>query len=90
MTCEVQPLLDAIAAAVPGPPMAAFEAVSRACKHSHNPVSYEDLCHTRPIFNIVFSTSSEECRQYDGPIVIERGQHHHRPATPKLVKCKDC
>ena len=47
MTCEVQPLLDAIAAAVPGPPMAAFEAVSRACKYSHNPVSYNNLCHTR-------------------------------------------
>ena len=50
--CEVQPLLDAIAAAVPGPPMAAFEAVSRACKHGHSPVSCDCPCHTRPKMQI--------------------------------------
>ena len=34
MTCEAHPLPEAMAAAVPGPPMAALEAVRSACSHS--------------------------------------------------------
>lgn len=34
MTCEAHPLPEAMAAAVPGPPIAALEAVRSACSHA--------------------------------------------------------
>ena len=46
MTCEVHPLPEAIAAAVPGPPIAALDAVRSACSKGTMLHSITQGCNT--------------------------------------------